>query len=153
MLSSNHVFSHQHQYPQADPSWAHHQQGHHQQQHPHQANHQHAHAQVQVQAQTQAQVQAAAQQQHYNRITAGNNNSNGHGMNSDHNSGGGSIDSNWSEENRRVLGWVAELMSRDTRETALMELSKKREQVPVLALIIWHSFGNPTRVSLQKGNS
>ena len=46
-----------------------------------------------------------------------------------------------SEENRRVLGWVAELMNGNSREAALMELSKKREQVPELALIIWHSFG------------
>ena len=45
------------------------------------------------------------------------------------------------EENRRVLGWVAELLNGNSRETALMELSKKREQVPELALIIWHSFG------------
>lgn len=67
-----------------------------------------------------------------------------HGINPDHNGGGGSIDNNWSEENRRVLGWVAELMSGSTREAALMELSKKREQVPELALIIWHSFGNIT---------
>jgi hypothetical protein len=29
------------------------------------------------------------------------------------------------------------------REAALMELSKKREQVPELALVIWHSFGMP----------
>ena len=40
-----------------------------------------------------------------------------------------------------MLGWVAELMNGNSRETALMELSKKREQVPELALIIWHSFG------------
>lgn len=51
------------------------------------------------------------------------------------------MDNNWSEENRRVLGWVAELMNGNSRETALMELSKKREQVPELALIIWYSFG------------
>lgn len=62
-------------------------------------------------------------------------------MNADHNMGPNAIDSNWIEENRRVLGWVAELMSGSSRETALMELSKKREQVPELALIIWHSFG------------
>ena len=61
-------------------------------------------------------------------------------MNSDH-TNGGSIDNNWTEENRRVLNWVAELMNGNLRETALMELSKKREQVPELALIIWHSFG------------
>lgn len=29
----------------------------------------------------------------------------------------------------------------DTRETALMELSKKRESVPDLAPMLWHSFG------------
>lgn len=63
-------------------------------------------------------------------------------MNSDHNGGGGSTDSNWTDDNRRVLNWVAELMNGNSRETALMELSKKREQVPELALIIWYSFGN-----------
>ena len=51
------------------------------------------------------------------------------------------------EENRRVLGWVAELLNGNSRETALMELSKKREQVPELALIIWHSFGELPRLS------
>lgn len=68
-------------------------------------------------------------------------NSNGHSMNADHSVGGAAIDHNWSEDNRRVLGWVAELMNGNSRETALMELSKKREQVPELALIIWYSFG------------
>lgn len=51
------------------------------------------------------------------------------------------MENNYSEDNKRVLGWVAELMNGSSRETALMELSKKREQVPELALIIWHSFG------------
>ena len=46
-----------------------------------------------------------------------------------------------SDENRKVLQWVAQLMDPDSRETALMELSKKREQVPELALVLWHSFG------------
>lgn len=46
-----------------------------------------------------------------------------------------------SEENQKVLVWVAELMDPARREGALMELSKKREQVPELALILWHSFG------------
>ena len=32
-------------------------------------------------------------------------------------------------------------MDPDSREAALMELSKKREQVPELALVLWHSFG------------
>lgn len=51
-----------------------------------------------------------------------------------------------SEENRRVLGWIAELMNGNSREAALLELSKKREQVPELALILWHSFGRPFSV-------
>lgn len=45
------------------------------------------------------------------------------------------------EENRRVLVWISDLLNEDRRETALLELSKKREQVPELALILWHSFG------------
>ena len=134
MLQSQHVFSHQHQYPQAEPSWLHQQQSHHQQQHNHQAVQQHA------QAQAAAAAAAAAQQQHYNRIAASNN-SNGPSGPPDHNGGGGPGEGVISEENRRVLGWVAELMDGNSRETALMELSKKREQVPELALIIWHSFG------------
>ena len=56
--------------------------------------------------------------------------------------GGGSfMENSYSDDNKRVLGWVAELLNGNLRETALMELSKKREQVPELALIIWHSFG------------
>lgn len=46
-----------------------------------------------------------------------------------------------SEENQKMLAWVAELMDPARREGALMELSKKREQNPELALILWHSFG------------
>jgi len=46
-----------------------------------------------------------------------------------------------SEENRRVLEWIAQVLNTNTRESALLELSKKREQVPELALILWHSFG------------
>lgn len=135
MINPQHIFSHQQQYPQAEPSWHHQQQGHHQQQqHPHHAAHQHAHA------------QAVAQHQHYNRMGANNSGTNGHGMNVDHNSGPNSAEGNWMEENRRVLGWVAELLVGNSRETALMELSKKREQVPELALIIWHSFGRSPSV-------
>lgn len=46
-----------------------------------------------------------------------------------------------SEENQKVVQWVSDLMEPSKREGALMELSKKREQVPELALILWHSFG------------
>ena len=48
---------------------------------------------------------------------------------------------NVTEENRRTLNYIADLLSEDSREAALLELSKKREQVPELALILWHSFG------------
>lgn len=39
------------------------------------------------------------------------------------------------------MGYIADLLNESTREAALLELSKKREQVPELALILWHSFG------------
>lgn len=45
------------------------------------------------------------------------------------------------EEQRRMLDWIAQLLRAESRETALLDLSKKREQVPELALILWHSFG------------
>lgn len=48
---------------------------------------------------------------------------------------------NVTEENRRTLNYIADLLNEDSREAALLELSKKREQVPELALILWHSFG------------
>ena len=50
-------------------------------------------------------------------------------------------ESQGADENRRTLGYIAQLLNPDTRETALLELSKKREQVPELALVLWHSFG------------
>lgn len=55
------------------------------------------------------------------------------------------------EENRRVLEWIAQLMKPTTREAALLELSKKREQVPELALILWHSFGMWPSMSMSTG--
>lgn len=56
-------------------------------------------------------------------------------------SGSPGADGQLSEENRKVLQWVADLMEPSRRESALMELSKKREQVPELALVLWYSFG------------
>lgn len=50
-----------------------------------------------------------------------------------------------SEDNRKVLEWIAQVLNANTREAALLELSKKREQVPELALILWHSFGERLR--------
>ncbi|MDI1490655.1 MAG: RNA-binding protein, CCR4-NOT complex subunit Rcd1 [Ramalina farinacea] len=126
MLNQHHVFSHQHQYQ--EPSWLQQSQNHHSHQSNHHGQH-HNHA------------QALAQQQHYSRMAGSNNGSNGHNLGLDHSNGLGSAEGNFLEENRKVLGWVAELLHGSSRETALMELSKKREQVPELALIIWHSFG------------
>ena len=57
----------------------------------------------------------------------------GHGQDGGHD--------NVSEDNRRTMAFIADLLNENTREAALLELSKKREQVPELALILWHSFG------------
>ena len=121
MLQGAHVFSHQHQYnPQGEPSWM------------HQPHHQHA-------QQAAAAAASAAQQQHYNRLAA-THNSTAPPMSANHTQDNGMAES-VSEENRRTLGYIADLLTEDTREAALLELSKKREQVPELALILWHSFG------------
>jgi len=61
----------------------------------------------------------------------------GPGMQNGQADGGGSVN----DENRKVLEWIAQMMRPETRESALLELSKKREQVPELALILWYSFG------------
>lgn len=115
----------------------------------------------QAQAQAAA-AAAAAQQQHYSRIAvnqnhAHSNNSQSRSANTqastentqnttssltsmnDSSSPGG--EAQLSDENRKVLQWVADLMEPTRRESALMELSKKREQVPELALVLWYSFG------------
>lgn len=119
-----------------------------------------------------------AQQNHYNRIAAshahagsgaggavgqgvgggqGNGGMGQGGQQQNGQSHGGDVNSvadaaglgTQTEENKKVLGWVAELLSNNgNKETALMELSKKREQVPELALIIWHSFGECTYTPL-----
>ncbi|KAM0787689.1 hypothetical protein ACM66B_003751 [Microbotryomycetes sp. NB124-2] len=44
-------------------------------------------------------------------------------------------------ENEKVYYLIVDLMSPATREAALLELSKKREQWDDLALVLWHSFG------------
>lgn len=150
MLQTPHIFSHQHQFGHQNDQgslWSQHNQ-----QNPHPNLNQ---AQHHVQAH--AAAAAAAQQQHYNRIAVnqGHNaapnrpgSSNDPGANSisaningGAESGSPGMEQGISDENRKVLQWVAELMDPTRREGALMELSKKREQVPELALVIWHSFG------------
>ncbi|KAH8204323.1 hypothetical protein TruAng_001486 [Truncatella angustata] len=148
-----------HNYEPQGAAWMHPQQ----QQQQQQGNH---HSQQHVQQQAIA-AAAAAQHQNYNRIAGAHNNVAGAGLNSavqlhdnnnnnssnnsnnnntnnnntNTNSNGNNIESNVSEDNRRTLAYVADLLKESTREAALLELSKKREQVPELALILWHSFG------------
>ncbi|KAF2639832.1 cell differentiation protein rcd1 [Massarina eburnea CBS 473.64] len=125
-----------HQYP---GDWA---QGHHQ--HPNQHVAQHNIQAQQVQAAQAAQAAAQAQQQHYNRLASQNGTSmSGNGVipRGPANDVQSNSEVGMTDENRRVLEWIAQLMKTGTRETALLELSKKREQVPELALILWHSYG------------
>lgn len=97
-----------------------------------QPNHQHQAQQVSL---------TQAQQQHYNRLANSHNNA----ATSMAVSAAAHVQDsgleNVSEDNRRTLSYIADLLSENTREAALLELSKKREQVPELALILWHSFG------------
>ncbi|XP_012859808.1 CCR4-NOT transcription complex subunit 9 [Echinops telfairi] len=44
-------------------------------------------------------------------------------------------------DREKIYQWINELSSPETRENALLELSKKRESVPDLAPMLWHSFG------------
>lgn len=44
-------------------------------------------------------------------------------------------------DREKIYQWIVELASPETRENALLELSKKREDVPELAPMLWHSFG------------
>lgn len=41
----------------------------------------------------------------------------------------------------KIYQWIVELSNPETRENALQELSKKREVVPDLAPLLWHTFG------------
>jgi hypothetical protein len=123
MMPNPHVYGH-HQYPQADSAWMHQQNSH------------------QHHAQAAAAAANVAQQQHYNRIAGAINNVNNlaatHAQDN-------ALEASVSEDNRRTLQYIADLLNENTREAALLELSKKREQVPELALILWHSFGKTDR--------
>ncbi|XP_025018578.1 CCR4-NOT transcription complex subunit 9 [Tetranychus urticae] len=44
-------------------------------------------------------------------------------------------------EKEKVYQWITQLTNMETRENALLELGKKREIVPDLATMLWHSFG------------
>ncbi|KAH8666393.1 cell differentiation protein rcd1 [Xylariales sp. PMI_506] len=123
MLQNPNMYGHHNTYdPHGGQSWMH-----------QQSSHQH-------QAQQAAAAAAAAQQQHYSRLASAHNNVAASGLNAAVHLQDGGMD-NVSEDNRRTLAYVADLLNESTREAALLELSKKREQVPELALILWHSFG------------
>jgi len=82
---------------------------------------------------------------HYNRTPANSNASQTTSLaavnSGDHRASLASADGNMSEDDRRTLEYIAQLLNPAHRETALLELSKKREQVTELALVLWHSFG------------
>jgi CCR4-NOT transcription complex subunit 9 len=123
-MNPQHAFQHQHPYNDAWGQTAHHPQNLH---HPGQQQQQH-------------------QAPHYGRLASVSNASATAGMAggiaaSEHRAAMGGGDQQISEEDRRTLDYVAQLLNQSTRETALLELSKKREQVPELALVLWHSFG------------
>ncbi|KAF5269248.1 hypothetical protein FQR65_LT02549 [Abscondita terminalis] len=44
-------------------------------------------------------------------------------------------------DREKIYKWILELGNPDTRENALLELSKKREVVPDLAPMLWYSYG------------
>ena len=44
-------------------------------------------------------------------------------------------------EEQKIYALVIDLLDPASREAALLELSKKREQYDDLALVLWHSFG------------
>lgn len=119
------MYGGQHHYPQEASAWIQQQQQVQQQQ----SHHQHAQQQA---------VAAAAAQAHYRSMAANPNHANV--LNSVHQDPAAE-NPNMSEDNRRTMGYIADLLRESSREQALLELSKKREQVPELALILWHSFG------------
>lgn len=144
LANPGHVFSHQQQYPTTD--WSHMPQQQQQSQNSQSHHNRETHAQA---------AAAAAQQQHYNRL-AGGSTTGEHSFNGSDTSlgtlstmgtgnSGGSLSSGGNgvgtQEERKVLDGIAQLMNPATREAALLELSKKREQFPQLAMILWHSFG------------
>jgi CCR4-NOT transcription complex subunit 9 len=55
--------------------------------------------------------------------------------------GAGTVNHLGEHEDGKLFTLVIDLMDPNTREAALLELSKKREQYDDLAMILWHSFG------------
>jgi len=106
------------------------------------------HPQHQQQQQQQQQQQHHASIQQYNRLAAVSNASATSANNppgpagAEHRAGiAAGEHQGMSEDDRKTMEWIVQLLNPATRETALLELSKKREAVPELALVLWHSFG------------
>src|SRR5438045_3314630 len=98
MMPGPHVYGH-HQYPQAESAWMH-----------QQTSHQHH-------AQSAANV---AQQQHYNRLAGAHNAVSA--LAAAHTQENNPLEVAVSEDNRRTLQYIADLLNENTRETALLEL-------------------------------
>ncbi|KAF2862815.1 putative cell differentiation protein [Piedraia hortae CBS 480.64] len=147
-MQPQHLFAHQHPYPHHQQDWGHPQ--------PQQTPAHHGYGPTH--AQNLAHHHQQPQPHHYGRLGATQ------GGNAAGAAGGGALNGTMggingkedlnglgmaingltgesSEDDRRVQEWVAQVLISSSRESALLELSKKREQVPELALILWHSFG------------
>jgi hypothetical protein len=73
---------------------------------------------------------------------ASNNSSINSGQQQQQISGSNNSNSDTPVSSERIACWITELLSSTTRENALMELSRKREKVVDLAVLLWHSFGS-----------
>lgn len=56
---------------------------------------------------------------------------------------------NQTVDREKIYQWILELTNPETRENALLELSKKREVVPDLAPMLWNSFGTIAALLLE----
>ncbi|KAK9366533.1 cell differentiation family, Rcd1-like-domain-containing protein [Lipomyces kononenkoae] len=88
-------------------------------------------SQQQHQAQVQSQLQAQQQQLHLQAQLQAQQQSRA----------SSTTGSTSNEDEAKIYAWILELMQGPSREQALLELSKKREQFEDLALILWHSYG------------
>lgn len=140
-MMHNHLYGGHPQFNPQDSAWLH------QQQQQQQSSHHHAQHAAAVAAASAAQQQ----QQHFNRLAAGNHAAAGTLTTANSLSAqDGSLESVITEDNRRTMNFIADLLNESTREAALLELSKKREQVPELALILWHSFGKDLQTAMRR---
>lgn len=53
-------------------------------------------------------------------------------------------------EEEKIYELITELLDHDLRETALLELSKKREMYEDLALVLWGGYGGLNQVEMKR---